>query len=73
MFSLENNKVCRVWCEFDLGQNDVVFINAEIAEQFMEAMWNKETGFETAKEAEADGLLTYETIEVVVTMGQGDD
>lgn len=58
--------VIRVWCEWDFDQDDQVFANETLAREWVErvVMPEMEDG-DTLEELEDQGLVSFETIEVI--------
>ena len=57
--------VTTVWCEWDIGISDAVFLNEEVARQHAVLALESCGVEETVEELEEEGLIAFETKEVV--------
>lgn len=57
--------VTTVWCEWDIGISDSVFLNEEVAREHATRALESCGVEETIEELEEEGLLGFETKEVV--------
>lgn len=57
--------VYKVWCEWDIGQDDLVFETEELAAKWVKQDWNEDDMDITLEEAYSDGLVSIDFIKLV--------
>lgn len=58
-------EVAQVWCEWDIGLGDTVFVNGIVAWAWLEKNWDDVEMNCTLQEAKEDGLVGVSYLEVI--------
>ena len=60
-----SNHVFKVWCEWDIGMDDVVFPSREAAWEYVDQIWDYDNVQMTVKECKDECLIGLEPLEVI--------
>lgn len=52
----------RIWCEWDIGQEYLVFSSEEKARKWLESHWPRDSGFINWQEAWAEGFMGFQSL-----------